>query len=147
MIIAPEIASAKPYLLRAMYEWCTTQGFTPFVSVFVDEGVQVPMAFVKDETITLNAGTDATHDLLISDEFLQFKARFGGVPQQVMVPISNVMAIYARENGQGMAFPISEETIATSDALPKTNLPMPSKLSASPILKKDKTKPAITRIK
>ena len=149
MIIAPELASAKPYLLRAMYEWCGEQGLTPYVSVYVDEQVQVPKEFVKDGIITLNIGMDATNGLLINNETLAFKARFGGVPRQVLVPITHIMAIYGRENGQGMAFPISDPEQA-SPSMPDidlTNRPIPAKLAATPAIKKEKIKPTLKRVK
>jgi stringent starvation protein B len=140
MLAAPEIASAKPYLVRAMYEWCGDQGLTPFVTVFVDEQTIVPMEFVKDGAITLNIGADATGSLLIGNENLEFKARFGGVPRQIMVPLTHVMAIYGRENGQGMAFSIAESA-------PK--VPAHSKLPEieTPTEKKEVVKPFLTRVK
>ncbi|MDI9333284.1 MAG: ClpXP protease specificity-enhancing factor [Cytophagales bacterium] len=145
MIVAPpELASAKPYLLRAMYEWCGEQGLTPYASVKVDERVQVPMEFVKDGLITLNIGMDATKGLLINNETLEFQARFGGIPRQVVVPITHVMAIYGRENGQGMAFPIS--TLAPAPA-PAATQPQ-AQSQAEPRVQKDATKkPTLMRIK
>jgi stringent starvation protein B len=140
MIAAPELPSAKPYLLRAMYEWCGDQGLTPYASVFVDESVQVPMEFVKDNAITLNIGADATGSLLIGSETLEFKARFGGVPRQIVVPITHIMAIYGRENGQGMAFPISDSEPASRPTEPPPEIEMP-------IEKKEVVKPTLTRVK
>ena len=105
---AQESPSTRPYLIRALYEWCTDNGFTPYVAVAVDESVQVPREFVKDGEIVLNVSYDATSGLNIGNDFIAFKARFGGVPREILVPIERVMAIYARENGQGMAFPISD---------------------------------------
>ena len=140
MLVAPEIASAKPYLVRAIYEWCGDQGLTPFVTVFVDEQTIVPMEFVKDGAITLNIGADATGSLLIGAETLEFKARFGGVPRQIVVPITHVMAIYGRENGQGMAFPISDSTpmLSAPEKLPEVE---------EPAAKKEVAKPFLTRVK
>ena len=105
---AQESPSTRPYLIRALYEWCTDNGFTPSVAVAVDESVQVPREFVKEGEIVLNVSYDATSGLNIGNDFLAFKARFGGVPREILVPIERVMAIYARENGQGMAFPIAD---------------------------------------
>ena len=149
MIVAPELASAKPYLLRAMYEWCGEQGLTPYAAVYVDEQVQVPKEFVKDGSITLNIGMDATNGLLINNETLSFKARFGGVPRQVVVPITHIMAIYGRENGQGMAFPItdSEQTSSATPDIDLTTRPIPAKLAATPVIKKEKIKPTLKRVK
>jgi len=98
--------STKPYLLRAIYEWCTDAGFTPYVAVAVDESVRVPVEFVKNGEIVLNVSALATNRLKIGNDAVEFQARFGGVPRDVYVPISRVIAIYARENGQGMAFDV-----------------------------------------
>ena len=85
----PEI-STKPYMLRAIYEWCTDSGFTPYLAVKVDAATTVPMEYVK-----------------MDNEAIQFKARFGGVSREIYVPVHNVLAIYANENGQGMAFEVT----------------------------------------
>jgi stringent starvation protein B len=103
------LPSTRPYLIRALYEWCTENGFTPYVAVKVDGSVQVPREYVQDGEIVLNVSMDATSSLKLGNEFIEFKARFGGKPRDIMVPIHRVMAIYARENGQGMAFPVSDE--------------------------------------
>ena len=107
-MIANESPSTRPYLIRALHEWCTDNGFTPYVAVMVGEGVQVPREFVKDGEIVLNTSYDATSNLRIGNDFIEFKARFGGVARDIVVPVGRVMAIYARENGQGMAFPVSD---------------------------------------
>ncbi len=100
-----EVPSTRPYLIRALHEWCTENGFTPYLAVAVDESVQVPREFVKDGEIVLNTSFDATSQLRLGNDFVEFKARFGGVARDVIVPVDHVIAIYARENGQGMAFP------------------------------------------
>lgn len=97
--------STRPYLIRALHEWCLDNGFSPYIAVQVDASVQVPMEFVKNGEIVLNVSVDATGSLRLGNEFVEFKARFGGVPRDIVVPIDHVIAIYARENGQGMAFP------------------------------------------
>jgi stringent starvation protein B len=102
-----ESPSTRPYLVRALYEWCTDNGLTPYVAVMVDETVQVPREYVKDGEIVLNVSFDATSSLKLGNDFIEFKARFGGKPRDIMVPMNRVMAIYARENGQGMAFPVN----------------------------------------
>ena len=99
------IPSTKPYLIRALHEWCSDNGFTPFIAVFVDSRVEVPMEFVKNDEIVLNLSSEACHQLDLGNEWVSFQARFGGVPKRVMVPVTHVLAIYARENGQGMSFP------------------------------------------
>ena len=106
MIDAPDASSTRPYLIRALYEWCTDNGFTPYVAVSVDDSVQVPREFVKDGEIVFNIGFDATSSLKLGNDYIEFKARFGGTAREIMVPINRIMAIYARENGQGMAFPL-----------------------------------------
>ncbi|OWQ93663.1 ClpXP protease specificity-enhancing factor [Roseateles aquatilis] len=98
-------SSTRPYLIRALHEWCTDNGFTPYVAVHVDRTVQVPMEYVSNNEIVLNVGFDATSNLDLGNELIQFKARFGGVAREIIVPVDHVVAIYARENGQGMAFP------------------------------------------
>ncbi|MDL5036215.1 ClpXP protease specificity-enhancing factor [Comamonas resistens] len=108
---APEATSTRPYLLRALMEWCTDNGFTPHIAVRVDRNTQVPMEFVRDGQIVLNISYDATSGLLIGNDYVQFTARFGGKPREIMVPVVNVMAIYARETGQGMAFPPEDEEL------------------------------------
>jgi stringent starvation protein B len=108
--------STRPYLIRALYEWCTDNGFTPYVAVRVDGSVQVPREFVKDGEIVLNIGYDATSALQLGNEFIEFKARFGGQAREIIVPVGRVVAIYARENGQGMAFPAPTDLL--DDAAP-----------------------------
>lgn len=98
-------SSTRPYLLRALHDWCTDNGFTPYIAVLVDDQVRVPMEYVKNNEIVLNIGFEATSGLKLGNEAVEFRARFGGTPRDIMVPIDHVVAIYARENGQGMAFP------------------------------------------
>lgn len=105
MMNAQDSTSTRPYLIRALYEWCTDNGLTPYVAVRVDDSVQVPREYVKDGEIVLNISYDATSALQLGNDFIEFKARFGGKPRDIMVPVGRVIAIYARENGQGMAFP------------------------------------------
>jgi stringent starvation protein B len=97
--------STKPYLIRAIHEWCTDSGFTPYLSVQVDANTRVPAEHVKDGEIVLNIAHDATHRLTIGNEVIQFAARFGGVSRECSVPVVAVSGIFARENGQGMFFP------------------------------------------
>jgi stringent starvation protein B len=104
--------STRPYLLRALHDWCTDNGFTPYIAVFVGPGVQVPMEYVKNNEIVLNVGFEATSSLQLGNEFIEFKARFGGVSREIRVPVDHVVAIYARENGQGMAFPVPTDAAA-----------------------------------
>ena len=117
MTDAAQTSSTRPYLIRALYEWCTDNGFTPYVAVAVDEQVLVPREYVKDGEIVLNISFDATTSLKLGNEFIEFKARFAGTSREVMVPVSRVIAIYARENGQGMAFPMAVAQGADAVAL------------------------------
>lgn len=96
--------STKPYLVRAIVEWCNDAGFTPYVAVAVEESVRVPREFVRNGEIVLNISSMATHRLTINNEAISFQARFGGVARDVYIPMAQIIAVYARENGQGMAF-------------------------------------------
>lgn len=96
--------STKPYMLRAIYEWCTDSGYTPYLAVKVDASTTVPMEYVKKGEIVLNISFGATSGLKMDNDAIRFHARFGGVSREIYVPVNNVMAIYANENGQGMAF-------------------------------------------
>ncbi len=126
---ALDATSTRPYLIRALYDWCTDNGLTPYVAVAVDETVQVPREYVKNNEIVLNISFDATSSLKLGNDFIEFKARFAGSAREIMVPIGRVIAIYARENGQGMAFPLgtpgSGAPPAADAALAAAPLPMP----------------------
>lgn len=102
----PEI-STKPYLLRAIYEWCTDNGYTPYLAAMVDARTRVPREYVKNGEIVLNISFTATSGLKMGNDWIEFNARFGGISREISIPIDNVVAIYARENGQGMAFEVS----------------------------------------
>ncbi|RIX73601.1 ClpXP protease specificity-enhancing factor [Acidovorax cavernicola] len=115
MINALESSSTRPYLIRALYEWCTDNGFTPYVAVLVDDTVQVPREYVKNGEIVLNISFDATSSLKLGNDFIEFKARFAGTAREISVPVGRVIAIYARENGQGMAFPAPVPAATSSD--------------------------------
>ena len=128
--------STKPYMLRAIYEWCTDSGFTPYLAVKVDAATTVPMEYVKKGEIVLNISYGATSGLKMDNEAIQFRARFGGVSREIYVPVHNVLAIYANENGQGMAFEVSEtasEARAPAASAPAAE-PAPSLAQASPAL-------------
>jgi stringent starvation protein B len=99
-------SATRPYLLRALHDWCTDNGFTPYIAVHVDASVKVPAEYVKNNEIVLNVGFEATSGLKLGNQFIEFKARFGGAAREIVVPVDHVVAIYARENGQGMAFPM-----------------------------------------
>lgn len=115
-----ELPSTKPYLLRAIWEWCCDNGFTPHIAVVVDARTRVPREFVRDGQIVLNLGPDATNKLQIGNDYIEFQARFGGVARDLSIPVEQVTAIYARENGAGMAFePEAGEPFANLEAEPE----------------------------
>jgi len=136
------VPSTRPYLIRALFEWCLDSGFTPYLAVQADEGVQVPREFVKNGEIVLNISPDATSGLHIGNEWVEFKARFNGVARDILVPVGHVLAIYARENGQGMAFPAP--TPKEDAAAPSTGSSDPS--AGDPPMPSG-PRPTLTRIK
>jgi stringent starvation protein B len=136
MINISQSSSTRPYLVRALHEWCTDNGLTPYIAVLVDDTVQVPREYVNNGEIVLNISFDATSNLQLGNEFVVFKARFGGVAREISVPVGRVIAIYARENGQGMAFPApTSVTSEAEDAQAKSLVPIVKpvvSLSAAP---------------
>ena len=96
--------STKPYLIRAIYDWCADAGYTPYLAVQVDDYTQVPLAYVKDGRIVLNIGAAAVRNLHLGNEDITCGGRFGGVAHQIIVPMSAVIGIFAQENGQGLVF-------------------------------------------
>ena len=96
---------SRPYLIRSLNEWINDNNMTPYIVVDAGiQGVRVPEDFVTNGQIILNVSPSAVNDFVVDNEAIEFKARFGGVPMQVFVPVIAVMAIYAKENGQGMVF-------------------------------------------
>jgi stringent starvation protein B len=141
--------STKPYLIRAIHEWCADQGFTPYLAVKVDATTRVPREFVKEGEIVLNVGIEATHQLQMGNEEITFQARFGGKAFPVVVPIGRVAAIYARENGEGMAFEVTETTdsgATVGDPAPDT-IPDKADPGAPPEPERSARRPVLTRIK
>ena len=123
------LPSTKPYLIRALHEWCCDNGFTPYIAVTVNERTRVPREFVRDGQIVLNVGYEATGHLSIANDGISFQARFGGVARELYVPLSAVTAIYARENGAGMAFePEADEEVdpVAVEAPPSDDPPPPA---------------------
>lgn len=115
--MAAEIASTKPYMVRAIHEWCTDNAFTPHLLVVVNQKTMVPQAFVKNGEIVLNLNYSATKDLRIENDAITFSARFSGVAQNLYVPMDAVRGIFARENGQGMFFEVgAQKTLFAPDA-------------------------------
>ncbi|MDD2809543.1 ClpXP protease specificity-enhancing factor [Rhodoferax sp.] len=128
-----QTTSTRPYLIRALHEWCVDNGLTPYVTVWVDNTVQVPREFVKDGEIVLNASFDATMGLKLGNEFIEFKARFGGVVREIFIPIDHVAAIFARENGQGMAFPRVESLVRAQAAVTSESVPKPASVQLAAV--------------
>jgi stringent starvation protein B len=124
--------STRPYLIRALHDWCTDNGFTPYLAVFVDSTVQVPLDYVKNNEIVLNVGFEATSGLQLGNETIEFKGRFGGVARDIIVPVDHVIAIYARENGQGMAFPVPTEAPAGMEPAEGMGVPVEPNADARP---------------
>lgn len=143
-----ELPSTKPYLLRALWEWCCDNGYTPYVSVVVDDRTRVPREFVRDGQIVLNLGPDATNKLQIGNAFIEFQARFGGVARDLSVPVDRVSAIYARENGAGMAFELGEGS-ASEGNLPieMNSAPQPSEEPPPEPTRPEGGRPRLQRIK
>jgi stringent starvation protein B len=112
--------STKPYMLRALHEWCTDNGYTPQIVVQVDANTLVPLAHVRDGQITLNIGALATNRLVIGNEAIEFQARFNGVTEHLYVPINTVSAIYARETGAGMGFEVESSSTTTDTVIDTT---------------------------
>jgi stringent starvation protein B len=138
--------STKPYLIRAIHEWCADQGFTPYLAVKVDATTRVPREFVKDGEIVLNVGLEATHQLLMGNEDITFQARFGGKAFPVVVPIERVAAIYASENGEGMAFEVTERPEAgavADDGRENAS----SGVAPAPTPERPSSRPFLTRVK
>ena len=133
--------STRPYLIRALHDWCTDNGFTPYMAVYVDASVQVPMEYVKNHEIVLNVGFEATTALKLGNEFIEFKARFGGVAREIVVPVDHVVAIYARENGQGMAFPIPSAPGAAPEGATAADTAAPSAAGSVRGLRLARTEP------
>ena len=143
MLHAPDASSTRPYLLRALHEWCTDNGYTPYVAVLVDDTVQVPQEYVKNGEIVLNVSYDATSGMKLGNEFIEFKARFAGTAREIIVPVNRVLAIYARENGQGMAFPMPVANAqASAESTSKTQTPTPRKTLSSVEPSSSERKPA-----
>jgi stringent starvation protein B len=149
----------KPYLLRALFEWCVDNGYTPHLAVKVDSRTQVPQEYVKNGEITLNISPNAVHKLQMGNELVEFSARFGGVARQLAVPIANVYALYARETGHGMTFDVDGQKAgvqpkAESESMRESRLPVkpPAQLpvpaaTPEPPKKPSGGKPNLRRIK
>jgi stringent starvation protein B len=132
------MTSSRPYLIRALYEWIDDNGLTPHLLVNAEyPGVEVPRQHVHEGRIVLNINPSAVRDLRLGNEWIEFSARFGGIARLVRIPLAAVQAIYARENGQGMAFgdETLDETQPETDPQPEPEPPTPSGPARRPVLK------------
>lgn len=109
--------STKPYLIRAIHEWCADAGYTPYLAVLVDDYTQVPLAYVKDGQIVLNIGVDAVKNLQLGNEDITCGGRFGGVAHQLIVPVTAVIGIFSKETGQGLVFQGQNSLPATASTI------------------------------
>ena len=141
-----ETTPPKPYLLRALYEWCVDNGYTPYLSVLVDGSTRVPMEYVRDGEIVLNIGPLATSRIVIGNDSIECTARFAGVARELFIPLTQVAAIYARENGQGMSFETgavagvveSESQERILDSTQEPDRPAPAPKGRKPTLRRVK---------
>ena len=135
--------STKPYLMRAIYDWCVDSGYTPYLSVTVDSVTRVPMEYVKDGQIVLNIGPVAVERFNIGNDLIEFSARFNGAAREISIPVGAVSAIYARENGQGLSFEVTaadapaSAQLADAGASDETH-PDPPRPSGKPSLRRVK---------
>jgi len=133
---SPSYSSKTPYLIRALHEWCSDNGLTPYIVVQVNDSVRVPREYVKDGQIVLNISWDATSALQLGNDFIEFKARFGGALRDIVVPIGRVTAIYARENMEGLGFTLQDDA---EPPLAQEKEPLPAQ--------EKQTRPALKRVK
>ncbi len=120
--------SQQPYFLRALYEWCVDSSLTPYLTVRVDARTRVPQAFVKDGQIVLNVGPSAVRNMHMDNDWVTFSARFGGVSHSIEVPVGNVLAIYAKETGEGMGF---ESLLSAPEAEPELPAEIPERMDST----------------
>lgn len=142
-------SSTKPYLIRALHEWCTDNGYTPHIVVTVDANTVVPRAHIHDGQITLNIGSLATNRLVLGNEYIEFQARFSGVTEHIYVPVAAVSAIYARETGAGMGFEVQESQAypGTTTAADAGSDNQAEKSSSPPDDDDDPKRPRLTIVK
>ena len=111
--------STKPYLIRALYEWCLDNGNTPYIAVGVNEHTRVPAQYVQDDQSVLSISPTATKDLFIDNEWVNFHARFGGVSHEIWIPIGHVISLFAKETGEGMGFEVEPYTPSEAPRQPE----------------------------
>lgn len=136
------MTSTKPYLMRAIFEWAEENGFTPQVLVNAGgEGVEVPTAHVVDGQIVLNISSSAVQLHVMDNECISFSARFSGIEQDIFLPIDSILAIFARENSQGIFFEDMDDDIDPEPNSPESNKKGPTRILSEPTKLKTKTKP------
>jgi stringent starvation protein B len=137
-----EPTSTKPYLLRAVYEWCVDNGYTPYISVLVDSKTHVPMEHVRNGEIVLNIAADATSHLKMGNDTIECTVRFSTVAKELRIPVAAVTAIYARENGRGMSFEPEEKGAISEAGGERVSAPTdpkdPPKIGRKPTLRRIK---------
>ena len=135
--------STKPYLMRAIYDWCVDSGYTPYLTVTVDAHTRVPMEYVKDGQIVLNIGPIAVERFKMGNDLVEFCARFNGSGRDISIPVGAVSAIYARENGQGLSF----EVTAADTAVPAEPAEAGGSDETPPEPPRPSGKPSLRRVK
>jgi stringent starvation protein B len=131
----PTMTSSKPYFIRALYEWILDNGLTPYIVIDAEyPGTDVPRQFVEKGGIILNISPVAANALLVTNDHVEFHARFGGIAKEIYAPIASIKAIYARENGRGMTF--TEEDTGGSDGAPPPSGPQGGSTATGPAGKK-----------
>ena len=142
-----QTGSTRPYLIRAIYDWCCDNGLTPYLAVHVDQRVQVPAEHVRNGEIVLNISCDATSALKLGNDWIEFKARFSGSVREIIVPVDHVLAIYAKENGQGMSFPFNPAELEAAQAASMKAVEGQSDPETEPEPPRPPGKPSLRRIK
>ena len=142
-----ELIPTKPYMVRAIHEWCVDNGLTPHLLVVVNAQCRVPAAYVKDGEIVLNLNHTATKDLHMDNEAIVFSARFGGVSQNLYVPMDAVKGVFARENGQGMFFEPALQANKNLEVAPVSSVPPEANVPHSDSETPKKKKPTLTIVK
>ena len=139
--------STKPYILRALYEWCLDNEQTPHIVVWVNEHTRVPMQFVRDNEIVLNIGMTASDRLTIDNDWVNFSARFGGVAHEIWIPVGHITSFFARESGEGMSFELEPWTQEEGDTKLDERVEKPAKEVPKPDGDPDKPKKVLKFVK
>jgi stringent starvation protein B len=141
-VAVSEPTSTKPYLLRAVYEWCVDNGYTPHITVAVDPQTRVPAEYVRDGEIVLNIGPVAASRLKMGNDVIECTVRFSGAAKELVIPVAAVAAIRARENGQGISFELEKR-----EAVPEAGADEPGAPADTSDSPKSGGKPTLKRVK